>query len=457
MAAAAALACGGSDTRLARRILEDHRRKTSDRPLPGSQIVRLALFAPAGGATGTLEIEWDPRRFRETMTSAGATTIRGIQGGKAYFTDMDGVTRVVSEPVLAELVTHSYFWRRAWLFDDRERAKLALGPADERRVSLRLTPLGGNPLQLTFDRRDLRLLAVRSPGLDLELESRTAWRDASRAGPPIRVEHRRTGLPIGELSDAAIGGWTAVWQQPSVEAPLLSREGGDVAVRGSIAGQPAVIAVDASVDGPVRVRPGLASRLGLLFAPDVFGRRIAPGARVAIGDWSEPSVHVEASEDVPPGADVAIGGALYREAIVEYDAAGGRLRLHDPARWVRPDGYYRSVLDDDGDRPVAILKRRAETLRVVAGASAVRALTLAVESAERVGFPPESRIADGMRWGPAALPPLDLVPRASGFDPGRGDDGFLSSGFLLRFRAILDMPHRWAYLKPETGAPPKGD
>ena len=152
---------------------------------------------------------------------------------------------------------------------------------------------------------------------------------------------------------------------------------------------------------------------------------------------------------------MAIGGALYREAIVEYDAAGGRLRLHDPARWVRPDGYYRSVLDDDGDRPVAILKRRAETLRVVAGASAVRALTLAVESAERVGFPPESRIADGMRWGPAALPPLDLVPRASGFDPGRGDDGFLSSGFLLRFRAILDMPHRWAYLKPETGAPPK--
>ena len=60
MAAAAALACGGSDTRLARRILEDHRRKTSDRPLPGSQIVRLALFAPAGGATGTLEISRIP-------------------------------------------------------------------------------------------------------------------------------------------------------------------------------------------------------------------------------------------------------------------------------------------------------------------------------------------------------------------------------------------------------------
>ena len=84
-------------------------------------MIRLALSAPGTSATGFHEIEWDARSYRETVSSAGFTTIRGLQGGKAYFTDEDGVTRVVSEPVLAELITRSYFWRRAYLFEDLER------------------------------------------------------------------------------------------------------------------------------------------------------------------------------------------------------------------------------------------------------------------------------------------------------------------------------------------------
>ena len=71
---------------------------------------------------------WEPRRFRDTVSSAGMTTVRGIESGRAYFTDGDGVTRVASEPVLRELTTRSYFWRRAWLFEDREKALLRLGP-----------------------------------------------------------------------------------------------------------------------------------------------------------------------------------------------------------------------------------------------------------------------------------------------------------------------------------------
>ncbi|MDQ2980587.1 MAG: hypothetical protein M3R62_15370, partial [Acidobacteriota bacterium] len=449
--------CGsGADMRLARRILEDHRRLARDRPLPGSQVIRLALFSPTSAATGTQQIEWDSRAYRETISSGGATTVRGIQGGKAYFTDEDGVTRVVSEPVLAELVTRSYFWRRAYLFEDAERAKIALGPADAIRVSLRMKPREGNPLTLTFDRRDLRLLSARSPGLDLEFESPTRWRDASRRGAPVRVEHRRTGLPTGILPDAAAGGWSAVWRQPIAEAPLVGPRPEEVAVRATVAGQALVLAIDAAADGPIRIRPAAAARLGLTFSEDVFGRRLARGARLAIADWSEPSVFVEISDDVPPGAEGALGAALFRETTVEYDAAGRRLRLLDPARWVRPEGYFRSVIDDDGDRPVAILTKGREALRVLAGASAATALTLAPESALRVGLAPGARTAEGFRWGPAPLPSIDLDRKEALFDPSRGDDGRLSARFLLRFQAIIDMPHRWAYLKPETGAPANG-
>jgi hypothetical protein len=438
--------------RLARRILGDHRRLAGDRPLPGSQVIRLALLSSTSAATGTQQIEWDSRAYRETISSGGATTVRGIQGGKAYFTDEDGVTRVVSEPVLAELVTRSYFWRRAYLFEDAERARIALGPADAIRVSLRMTPREGNPLTLTFDRRDLRLLSARSPGLDLEFETPTRWRDASRRGAPVRVEHRRTGLPTGILPDAAAGGWSAVWRQrPITEAPLVGPRPADVAVRATVAGRPLLLAIDASADGPLRIRPAVAARLGLTFSEDVFGRRLARGASLAIAEWSEPSVFVEISEDVPQGAEGALGGALFRETTVEYDAAGRRLRLLDPARWVRPEGYFRAVLDDDGDRPVAILSKGRESLRVLAGASAATALTIAPEAALRVGLVPGARTAEGFRWGPAPLPPIDVERKENLFDPSRGDDGRLSARFLLRFQAIIDMPHRWAYLKAETG------
>ncbi len=462
LAAAAAFVfaagCGiGADARLARRILEDHRRITHGRPLPASQVIRLALSRPGSPATGSLRIEWNGRNYRETFTSAAATSIRGIQGERGYFTDVDGVTRVISDPILAQLVTRSYFWRRAYCFDDAERARLALGPADAEHVSVRMTPLGGNSLLLTLDRRTLQLSSVTSAGLALQFESESRWRDLSWKGAAVSVEHRHTGLPTDGLVDATIGGWSAAWTSPVVDAPFQGSDEPAVIVRGSIGGADARIAVDAGVDGPIRIRPSLAGRLRIVPDTDVLGRKLLSGVRFAIGGFSEPSVHAEISDDIPPGADAAVGGALWREAIVEYDTPAGRLRLSDPARWVRPEGYYRAVLDDDGDRPVGILKRKGKTLRVTAGVSSVRALTLAVSSATRTDFSEQSRAAEGLFWGPAALPPLDLVPVLSGFDPPAGDDGALSSRFLRRFRAVIDMTHRWAYLKPESGPAPKED
>ncbi|MEP7132099.1 MAG: hypothetical protein ABI914_02965, partial [Acidobacteriota bacterium] len=120
--------------------------------------------------------------------------------------------------------------------------------------------------------------------------------------------------------------------------------------------------------------------------------------------------------------------------------------------WVRPEGYYRAVLDDDANRPVAILKKSRELLRLLAGTATPTALTVASESARRLGFAAGARSAEGLHWGPAPLPPVEMVQQESGFDPSAGDDGRLSARFLLRFHAIIDMPHRWAYLKPEAGA-----
>jgi hypothetical protein len=443
--------CGGSDTRLAARVLQEHRRRAGVHPLPGSQRILLTLSSPGSPASGTETIEWDGRNYRETVSSAGFRTVRGIQGGKAYFTDEDGVTRVVSEPVLAELVTRSYFWRRAYLFDDAERAKLALGPSRPEELSIQLTPLGGNALVLTFARRGLALTTARSAGLELDFAAPTRWHDASWPAHPVDVELRHAGLPTGALEDASIGGWTSVWASPASESPLLPAPSGTVAVKGNLAGRDVVLAIDAEAEGPVRIRRGTEGTLPLPWTTDVFGRRLARGARLVVGTVQQPSVCVEASDELPPGAEASVGAAVFRESVVEYDRQRSRVVLHDPERWVRPEGYYRAVLDDDGDRPMAILHRAKEVLRLRAGAAGAPAIRVAPEAASRIGI--EGSQASGLRWGPAPMPPLDFVRVPAAFQTSRGDDGRLSSDVLLRFQAILDMPHRWAYLKPETGSP----
>ena len=127
----AAAGCGErNQVRLARRILEDHRARARVKPLSSAQVLRLELRSRSGRGAGTQTIEWDGINYRETVSSACWKTVRGIQAGREYFSDEDGVTRVSAEPLLHELVTRFYFWRRAYLFDDQERAHVDLGPAD---------------------------------------------------------------------------------------------------------------------------------------------------------------------------------------------------------------------------------------------------------------------------------------------------------------------------------------
>ena len=126
--------CGeGSPGAIASRIFSRYQKVTGAKPLTAGGMIRLRLAAAGGReGIGSAEILWEPNRYRETVASAGWTTVRGIELGKAYFTDQDGVTRVVSDPVLQELTTRSYFWRRAWLFEDREDARMRLESGERR-------------------------------------------------------------------------------------------------------------------------------------------------------------------------------------------------------------------------------------------------------------------------------------------------------------------------------------
>ncbi len=441
-----ALGCGEKwPSRIAARVLEKYRKASGAKPLPASGMIRLRLTGP-GGASGRDEILWAPLRYRETVSSAGLTTVRGIESGRAYFIDQDGVTRVVSDQVLRELRTRSYFWRRAWLFEDFERAWLVLGPADDTTVCLEMTPEGGNPLSLIFSRNGGRLLSARSPRFRLEFSSASAFRDVSDPAAPVAGEVAWVGLPTGPVPEAYVGGGRVRFGG-NPESVELERRRGAVVVPATLSGRPIRLAIDAAEDGPVAVSPDLAARLGLVYVPDVYGRRVADGASLEIGGASWPSLWVRRAEAVPTGADAVAGACLFRDAIVEFDPGAGRLRLHDPSRFAPPEGFFKTAIDDDDDRPVAVLSRGKKDLRLTAGSdTGESALLLAAASAERLGL--SATTAPGLAWGPVRLPELPIAVSQGGFFPDWGDDGKLGFPLLLRFHAFVNMPQRWMYLKP---------
>jgi len=444
-----AIGCEGTSASMGARILDRYRKVSGAKPLPAGGMIRIRLARPPGedGEPGREEVLWEPFRFRDTVSSAGLTTVQGVESGRAFFTDGDGVTRVASEPVLRDLLTRSYFWRRAWLFRDREKALLRLGPAQGDAVSVRLDVLGGNTLVLSFSGKDGRLLSAKAPRFLLEFPSAERFRDSSDGKRPVEGEIVWTGLPTGRMPSPVVGGGRARFAEPSTQLPY-TRPGGSLVVDARIAGAPVRLAIDAAADGPLGLSPALAARLPLKFTTDVFGRRLAPGATLAAGAASWPSLFAQVSDSVPTGADAVAGACLFREAVLEFDPVARRLGIHDPEPWVAPEGYVRIVIDDDNDRPVATLRRGSEELRLTAPSDAgSAAIELSPASADRVGLAgtPE---AEGLKWGPLRLPALRFASSAGPFAPDWGDDGRLGFPIFERCHAFIDMPQRWSYLKP---------
>jgi hypothetical protein len=450
-AAAAAIllagACGReAPARVAGRVLEHYRKTAALRPRPeaGSVRLRLAPVEASGDGSGTAEIEWEGRRYRETVASAGATTVRGIQGNKAFFIDEDGVTRVGSEPMLAELVTRSYFWRRAYLFEDHERAKLSLGLMDAATSSVSVRPLGGDDLVLVFDREGDSLLRAEAPRLRLEFDGPSRFRDTSRR--PVAAEIAWNGLPTRRLPDPVVGGWLGQFSEPSAEATLTGGSAG-VSLPAEVAGLPVRLAIDADVDGPLRISPDAARRAGLAGRRDIFGRLLAGGVSLKIGPLSMSPLFVEIADSGEEGIDAVAGGTLFRETVVEVDPKAGRIRFHDPASWVVPAGFARSVIDDDGNVPVSILFRSGRRLRLRTGTRTAAPLELAARTAAELGLDRDSPLS-GLVWGTLRLPPVPTRVAGAGFDPEWGDDGALGWPLVKQFHVFVDLPHRWIYVRP---------
>jgi hypothetical protein len=438
----------GANREIADRILERYRRSTGAKPLPASYLIRMRLSPDASGPeTGVAEIAWEPNRFRQRISSAGATTEWGIQAGKAYFTDEDGVTRVVSEPVLRELLTRSYFWRRAWLFADRERARVSLGPADAPSVSVRLDPYGGNPLLLSFSRADGRLLFVRSPRFDLDFSSARTFRETSGRRPAVRGEIAWIGLPTDRIPDASVGGGCGRFTDAGGSVLFDRTPDGGISFPARVNGIALRLALDVDADGPPAIAAVRAAALPLSFSRDVYGRSIAGGATLEVGGLSCPSMHVQVASPAPAGSDGVIGATLFREAVVELDGQSGGLGLHDPARWVPPAGFNRVLVDDDGNVPATTFRRKRERARLrVGSATGTADLRIAPESADRLAFGIPGPAA-GLRWGAMPLPPLSATAQMQPASTDWGDDGWIGFHFLLRFHAFVDMPHRWIYVR----------
>ncbi len=442
-----AAGCGENAAAQAARIFDRYRAASGAKPLTAGGMIRIRLSPAKGrqGAPGLAEIEWEMGRYRESVSSAGMTTRRGIESDRAYYTDFDGVTRVVSDPVLRELRTRSYFWRRAWLFRSREGARASPGPADTATESVTLAPEGGNPLLLSFSRADGRLVSVRSPRFDLEFRTPIVYEDESNPALPVEGSIAWVGLPTGHIPQPYAGGGEARFGPPA--AVPFEKSGGAVMVTARLSGSTIRLSVDAAVDGPVRVSPRIADRLPLAFREDVFGRFIAPAASLEIGAAMYPTLFVQRSEALPAGADAAAGACLFREAIVEIDPVAARLAVHGAATWVVPEGYFRTPIDDDEDRPVALLYRGNRESRFTLGSDTGNVpLVMASLTAERLGLS-DAGGASGLSWGPIRLPNLPLRVSATGFFPNWGDDGTLGFPLLLRFHAFVNMPQRWIYVK----------
>src|SRR5207237_1268916 len=243
-----------------------------------------------------------------------------------------------SEPALAELQARAYFWRRGWLFQDRERARLSLAPADAASVSVRLAPLAGNPLLLSFSRRDGGLVAVRSPRFDLDFTGARAFRETRGTRPPVLAEIVWSGLPTEEISDAEVGGACGRFPATPAQVPFERTSAGGIAFPARLNGVDLRLALDALADGPLAVSPDAAGKLGLSFARDVYGRLIGSGVRLEIGAFSCAGIHVQELRAPPGDVDGILGGTLLRQAAVGLAPDQRRLAVLGPAAITAPSG-----------------------------------------------------------------------------------------------------------------------
>ena len=367
---------------MAARILDRYRKASGAKPLPASGMIRIRLAGPGGaaGEPGREEVLWEPRRYRETRVVGRADDGRGASNRARLTSPTRTASRASPRSqVLRELLTRSYFWRRAWLFGDRERRCLRLGPgAGRRRLDRASTSSDGNTLTLDVlaqatagsSRRGRRASTSSSV-------ARSRFRDVSDpANRPVEGEVDWTGLPTGRCRAAEVGGGTgavraAVDARCRTSAARAALSCVDAAhVRRCRSGWPIDAAADGP-DGPVARRSRRGS--GSSSRRTSSAGAIAAGASLEVGAAPWPSLWV----------------AGLRRRARRSRRGRRRLPLSRSGRRARPGGRPAAA-----PRPAAWVARR----RATSGSSSTTTTTAPSPSCAAA----RGAAADGRRATPAS-------------------------------------------------------
>ena len=271
-----------------------------------------------------------------------------------------------SEPVLRELLTRSYFWRRAWLFAGPRAGapvpraggrRLGLGPAGAPRARI--------PLLLSFSRRDGRLIAVRSPRFDLDFASDRSFREASGGRPPVRGEIAWSGPAdaSGSPTPRSGGGCGRFDSRRRRPSPSSGRPDGGISfpARRQRRRGPARARRRRPTDPSGDLRPEGGKRSGSPSRGTSTAARSPPARRSRSAASRVPESTSRSGQRAGGVGRRRRRDPLSRGRRRARSGSAGRLGLHDPARWVAPAGFNRILVDDDGNRPVTTLRREARS------------------------------------------------------------------------------------------------
>jgi predicted aspartyl protease len=324
-----------------------------------------------GGLEGTSEsIEDVPSGRHRVTTRLGPLQVaQGFDGGVGWVRSANGEIVVQDAPqAIAEARTEAWLTRRGWL-----RGEIASAHPLGRRENLEgyeVTPAGGAPIDLWFDRKSGRLSrTVERRGVHTLITTFEDYRAVGAVEIPFRTvtdDGDPRNLATVTLSEAR---WRpalpdAAWTRPHTDRDRIRFTGGatrtevpidlvgnHIYVRAAIDGQPVYLLVDTG--GANMLTPEAAKRLGMATEGNMAasgageGRAkmsFARGRSLTVGavTLDAPTFYVI---DLGPLAKVEgvrldglIGFEMFARLAVRIDYSAGRMALVVPAAFTPPPG-----------------------------------------------------------------------------------------------------------------------
>ena len=433
-------------------ILARYQKVTGSKPLTAGGMIRLRLAA-AGGTRGQ----------RVRGNPVGAQSLPGV--GRLGGLDRRPRDRARERPTSPTRTASPGSSRTRFCGADHPVVLLAsglalprigrapgsaLGSANDEEVSIRLQPYGGNPLLLTFSRRDGRLALGPLPAVRPRLLVRHEVSRRIRSPPSVRRRDRLDRAPHRlDARMPTVGGGRARFSEVSSRDPVRS---GVRARRRSRADRRRAGAPGRRRRGG---RAGRGSRPVACAAAasrsrrDVFGRRVAEAPRSRSGASTYPSLFVEAARAISRRASTRRrAAASFGRPSWSSTRARASSASTTPSAGSFRTATLRVVIDDDGDRPVAVLDRGSHEAARHRGKRhrSAASLELAPPRAPGGRVCERGRRPADMLWGPPRSPSCGCASADRRVLPGLGRrraDGLSAAAPLPRVpehAAALGLP-----------------